>query len=424
MAGQSLAALSYALDTNTEDNLLAIRRPLTYVSLCLYGLLFTYIYAQLWMVMHYSYKRWCYRTYVLYASIAWCILRITLFSYYAMLEHEESKSLGGNSEPRVLSRRVGFLSYFLLYSLPLYLQFTCLCLMVAYFYQIHRSSHQNFHPREMNEWWWPSYVLLALNIFVLCLNFGSSAVIKWQEDSEQQPSPAGLPLLTVYVVHLRVLLNGAAFMLVASALAYVTVKVANTAEARLLLETENLTQFGAVLVCVLLVFLFLCRTVINVLALVPTVNFVLDTDQVDLLSDSRSAYFMLVTVLFLWEFVPTLLMVIFFRVKAPSQQQSPAWGQGTNGAPLLSETLSDPSSDDDLSHNFSFLHAASAPRNFSPPLPASSHNSASLDDITGSSSAETEEPGNIHPLSTRFCHRTSLFSYRILNRANVRPDYM
>lgn len=47
-----------------------------------------------------------------------------------------------------------------------------------------------------------------------------------------------LPLLTVYVVHLRVVVNGITFMMVAAALAYVTVHVAKTNEARLLLETE------------------------------------------------------------------------------------------------------------------------------------------------------------------------------------------
>ncbi|KAF2369094.1 hypothetical protein FHG87_000137 [Trinorchestia longiramus] len=420
MAEDSFGSLSFAADTNTEDDLLAFRRPLTYISLCLYGLLFTYIYAQLWMIMRYRYKRWCYRTYVLYASIAWCILRITLFSYYCLLEHEEAHDENSHTEPRILSRRVGFMSYFLLYTMPLYLQFTCLCLMVAYFHQIHRSSHQNFHPREMSVWRWPSYVLLALNIFVLLLNFGSSAVIKWQEDSQGQIPPAPvLPLLTVYIVHLRVLLNGAAFMLVACALAYLTVKVANTAEARLLLETENLTQRAAVLVCVLLVFLFLCRTIINVLALIPTVSFVLDTDQVDLLSDNRSAYFMLVTVLFLWEYVPTLLMVIFFRVKAQPQPQIPVWDHRTFAAPLLSESLSDPSSEEDLTRNFSFLHAAAAPHSLSSSVLPS--HTPSVEDIHGSSALD--DSGNVHPLSTRFCHRTSLFSYRILNRTNIRPDY-
>lgn len=47
-----------------------------------------------------------------------------------------------------------------------------------------------------------------------------------------------LPTVVVWVVHLRVLINGITFMSVATALAWLTVRVANTSEARLLLETE------------------------------------------------------------------------------------------------------------------------------------------------------------------------------------------
>ena len=145
----------------------------------------------------------------------------------------------------VISRRVGFLSYFLLFSCPLYLQFTCLCLMTAYFYQIYRSSRNNFHPSELGEWRWPSVLIVLLNVSLLVLNLLSSYVIKVQEDGGLVPSTDllvtkqdSLPILTLYVVYCRVLLNGAMFIILATGLAYVTTKVASTSEARLLLETE------------------------------------------------------------------------------------------------------------------------------------------------------------------------------------------
>uniref|UniRef100_A0A6A7G5V4 Integral membrane protein GPR137B-like n=1 Tax=Hirondellea gigas TaxID=1518452 RepID=A0A6A7G5V4_9CRUS len=524
-------------DVSSIMDYISVKEILTYISLGIYGSLFLYIYLQLWLVLKYNYKKWCYRTHVMFCSLIWAALRITLFSYHWMIEHRYNTGLDSESSSGVLSRRVGYVVYFLLYSLPLYFQFTCLCIMVAYFYQIYRSSRNNFHPSELGEWKWPSYAILTLNLVLLCVNVSSSMVIKWQQEENYAPLPGSLPpsavlhdatslsLLTVSMIHMRVFANGVAFLLIAGCLAYLTRKVAKTSEARLLLETEHLTQRSAVLVCVLLVFLYLFRTIINFLALLPAVSFVLDTDQADLLSDGDAPYVMFVSLLFLWELTPTFIMVVFFRVKHPDTvitgdlTDTRDLLHDNTGAQFLTDSLSDGSGDEDLhgyynscNNNYNngryTFHYAGNPNATSPSIAthgrqggstllnssgrysnlqrsSSNHgyygyevvepnqhhyhhvnvnnnnswlpvamsrntrqsrtgtyhgfgegyrpaapsvragnvNSSSGDmqnAVNSDSGIGNDNIGNVHPLSTRFTHRTSLFSYRILNRTNYR----
>lgn len=58
MAERIIEELSYAPEMDNEKEFLAIRQPLTYISLIIYSALFIYIYAQLWLVMKYGHKRW------------------------------------------------------------------------------------------------------------------------------------------------------------------------------------------------------------------------------------------------------------------------------------------------------------------------------------------------------------------------------
>ncbi|XP_071545759.1 G protein-coupled receptor 137Ba-like isoform X1 [Panulirus ornatus] len=301
---------------------LAIREPLTVTATLLYLALFFYIYVQLILVLIYGHKRWCYRTFLLYTCAMWAGLRVTLFSYYCYLEH-------GNIQETIpeLSRHVGTAAYFILFSLPVYLQFCVLCLLVSYFSQIVRSSEDRYHPTRWRSLSSHTVAVVAANLVVFVSNLTCAILIKEAEHQMPAltdsivPSPklilSNLPGTVGYVIYARVVINGTMFITMAAALAYLIVQVAKTAEVRLLLETEDMTQAGARSVGILLVTLYMFRTVANILALVPCVEWVYDTDQVDLLSDSEYGYYTFITVQFLWEYLPTLASVVFFRVKKP-----------------------------------------------------------------------------------------------------------
>ncbi|XP_069947535.1 G protein-coupled receptor 137Ba-like isoform X2 [Cherax quadricarinatus] len=252
----------------------------------------------------------------------WAGLRVTLFSYYCYLEHNNLQE----TIPE-LSRHVGAAVYFILFSLPVYLQFCVLCLLVSYFAQIVRSTEDRYQPTRWRTVSGHTIGVLLANLVVFVTNLTCAILIK--EAEHQMPAltdsvlPSSkllldkLPGTIPYVIYVRVIINGVMFIAMAAALAYLIVQVAKTAEVRLLLETEDMTQAGAGSVGILVVMLYLCRTVANILALVPNVNWVYDTDQVDLLSDSEYGYYTFIGVQFLWEYLPTLASVIFFRVKKP-----------------------------------------------------------------------------------------------------------
>ncbi|KAG7167237.1 Integral membrane protein GPR137B-like [Homarus americanus] len=284
---------------------LAIREPLTVSATLLYLALFFYIYIQLILVLVYGHKRWCYRTFLLYTCAMWAGLRVTLFSYYCYLEHNNIQE----TIPE-LSRHVGTASYFILFSMP-----------------IVRSTEDRYQPTRWRSLSGHTAGVVVANIVVFVTNLTCAILIKEAEHQMPAltdsiiPSPkllvAKLPGTVPYVIYIRVFINGLMFIAMAAALAYLIVQVAKTAEVRLLLETEDMTQAGARSVGILLVTLYLCRTVANILALVPNVGWVYDTDQVDLLSDSEYGYYTFITVQFLWEYLPTLASVVFFRVKKP-----------------------------------------------------------------------------------------------------------
>ena len=88
----------------------------------LYGLLFLFIYIQLFLILYYGHKRFSYQTVFLFLCLFWSALRTTLFSFYIL----------NASEVNMLA----FILYWLLLGFPVCLQFTSLCLLILYFAQV------------------------------------------------------------------------------------------------------------------------------------------------------------------------------------------------------------------------------------------------------------------------------------------------
>ena len=110
-----LPTLKPALSPSVELNI-------TIVYTALYALLFLFVYVQLWMIWYYRHKRFSYQTVFLFSCLIWSGLRTTLFSFYF--------------EDCDLAVNLPLLLYWLLYSFPVCLQFTMLCLLVLFFAQV------------------------------------------------------------------------------------------------------------------------------------------------------------------------------------------------------------------------------------------------------------------------------------------------
>jgi hypothetical protein len=99
-----------------------VQLGLTVLYIVLYGLLFIIVFVQLWMIYCYKHRLLSYQTTFLFLCLFWSALRVELFSFYFR-----------NSD---LANNLPCFWYWLLYCCPICLQFTTLCLMVAFFSQV------------------------------------------------------------------------------------------------------------------------------------------------------------------------------------------------------------------------------------------------------------------------------------------------
>ena len=97
--------------------------PITIIYIILYSLVFIYVYFQLVLIWYFKHKRFSYQTSFLFISLLWASLRILLFSFY----FQNAKD----------ANMLFFVFYFLLYCLPVILQFITLCLLVLYYGQVY-----------------------------------------------------------------------------------------------------------------------------------------------------------------------------------------------------------------------------------------------------------------------------------------------
>ena len=100
----------------------SVELSLTIVYISLYALLFLIVYVQLWMIWYYRHKRFSYQTVFLYLCLLFSGLRVSLFSFYF-----------NNCD---LANDLPWPVYWILYGLPVCLQFTTLCLLVLFFAQV------------------------------------------------------------------------------------------------------------------------------------------------------------------------------------------------------------------------------------------------------------------------------------------------
>uniref|UniRef100_A0A671SHG9 G protein-coupled receptor 137Bb n=1 Tax=Sinocyclocheilus anshuiensis TaxID=1608454 RepID=A0A671SHG9_9TELE len=269
-----------------------VKLGLTVAYTIFYSLLFAFVYVQLWLVLRYRHKRLSYQTVFLFLCLLWAALRALLFSFYF--------------RDCVTANTLGPLAFWLLYCFPVCLQFFTLSLMNLYFAQVSSTPLL------------PLYLLfLCISIIFLLVNLTCALLVKMTKAD------------TETVVLVRVAINDTLFVLCAVSLSLCLYKIAKMSLANIYLESKGTSVCQVTIIGATVILLYSSRACYNLvvlaLAKIKSINsFDYDwynvSDQADLKSTLGDAgYVVFGVILFVWELLPTSLVVFFFRVRKPAQ---------------------------------------------------------------------------------------------------------
>lgn len=223
---------------------------LTAIFLALFSILFLSVYVQLYMILWYRHKRCSYQSVMLFMILIWAALRIVLFSMYF-------------SEVYLANHLPLFISW-LLYCLPICLQFFTLCLITSFFTLAYLKGQDIGQKTNRNL---PNIFLgiAALLFFTVNITFATLSMKSQREQHE----------VILSYVYSRVIINDGLFLTVATFLIIAIVKLMKVPITKRSLEAK--------------------------------------ADVVNL--SKGNAYLSFTTVLTIWEFLPLVVVLTFFRVK-------------------------------------------------------------------------------------------------------------
>ncbi|XP_029354445.1 integral membrane protein GPR137B [Echeneis naucrates] len=296
----------------------SVKLGLTVAYTIFYSLLFAFIYAQLWLVLRYRHKRFSYQTAFLFLCLLWAALRALLFSFYF--------------RDCVTANALHPFAFWLLYCFPVCLQFFTLSLMNLYCAQVYFKAKSKYSPALL-KFRLPLYlVFLCVSLLFLVVNLVCALLVKMTTADVKT------------IVLVRVTINDSLFVLCAVSLSVCLYKVAKMSVANIYLESKvglgapcchsGTSACQVTLIGVMVVLLYASRACYNLVVLaladIETINsFDYDwynvSDQADLRSSLGDAgYVVFGVILFVWELLPTSLVVFFFRVRRPPQDRSTA----------------------------------------------------------------------------------------------------
>lgn len=270
-----------------------------------YSILFFFVYVQLWLVLRYRHKRLSYQTVFLSLCLLWSALRTILFSFYF--------------KNFVTANTLGPFPFWLLYCFPVCLQFFTLSLMNLYLAQVVFKAKSKYAP-ELQRYRLPLYLLfLFISLLFLVVNLVCALLVK----------TASAEVHTIVLI--RVAINDSLFVLCAISLSVCLYKIAKMSLANIYLESKGTSVCQVTVIGATVILLYASRACYNLVVLAlsnKSINsFDYDwynvSDQADLQSTLGDAgYIVFGVVLFVWELLPTSLVVFFFRVRQPSQDRS------------------------------------------------------------------------------------------------------
>uniref|UniRef100_A0A3B4BEA0 Uncharacterized protein n=1 Tax=Periophthalmus magnuspinnatus TaxID=409849 RepID=A0A3B4BEA0_9GOBI len=319
----------------SEDLSPGLELSLTTLYTLLYSFLFIFVYLQLWLILHYGHKRFSYQSVFLFLCLLWAALRTTLFSFYF--------------QNMVQANQLQPLAYWVLYCCPICLQFFTLCLLNLYFTQV------GTHPLPLLHLFVVPLRLffLSLSIFFLVVNITCALLVQGALDEA----------IVRHAVLARVLINDSLFVLCAISLAVCIFKIAKMSSANVYLESKGTSVCQATVIGAVVILLYVSRACYNlvVVSLSPqdkpnpfNYGWYSVSDQADVQQVSGEAYIIFGIILFLWELLPTSLVVVFFRVQKPNQNLAPGGMINSHSFSSRAYFFDNPrryDSDDDLSRS-------------------------------------------------------------------------
>lgn len=278
----------------------------------LYAGLFLVVYVQLWLLYLYRHKRWSYQSVFLFLCLLWAALRTTLFSFYFC------NALEANHLPVVV--------YWLLYCFPVCLQFFTLSLINLYFTQVLLKVRETYSSDVDRRLWLARGMYGALSAIFLCVNVVCAIL-------GDRGADGGSGKLTWILVLVRVLVNDLLFILDAvllAALLLLLTRHSRSTTPYLLSKGTTVCRTAALGAAVIL--LFASRACYNLTVLILSQNHRVESfnfdwynvsDQADLRNElGDRGYLAFGTILFIWELLPTSLLILIFRVRRPAQESS------------------------------------------------------------------------------------------------------
>ncbi|ELW68118.1 Integral membrane protein GPR137B [Tupaia chinensis] len=244
-----------------------------------------------------------YRSVFLFLCLFWAALRTALFSFYF--------------RDFVAANALRPFVFWLLYCLPVCLQFFTLALLNLYFAQVIFKAKSKYSP-ELLKYRWPlSLASLSLSLLFLAVNLTCALLVKTGRGERTA------------VVSVRVAVNDTLFVLCAVCLSVCLYKISKMSLASIYLESKGSSVCQVTAVGVTVTLLYASRACYNlsILAFSQSTSvhpFDYDwynvSDQADLKNQLGDAgYVVFGVVLFVWELLPTTLVVYFFRVRNPTK---------------------------------------------------------------------------------------------------------
>ncbi|KAK2493346.1 hypothetical protein MC885_019081 [Smutsia gigantea] len=338
-----------------------VKLGLTIVYTVFYSLLFVFIYVQLWLVLRYRHKRLSYQSVFLFLCLFWASLRTVLFSFYF--------------KDFVAANALSPFVFWLLYCFPVCLQFFTLTLMNLYFTQLlwnpgsfsqcpkrgpssleepllHFTAKSKYSP-ELLKYRLPLYLAsLSFSLIFLLVNVTCAVLVK-TGDRERRA-----------IVSVRVAVNDTLFVLCAISLSICLYKISKMSLANIYLESKGSSVCQVTAIGVTVILLYTSRACYNLFILSFSQrenvhSFDYDwynvSDQADLKNQLGDAgYVVFGVVLFVWELLPTTLVVYFFRVRNSTKDLTNPGMVPSHGFSPRSYFFDNPrryDSDDDLAWN-------------------------------------------------------------------------
>ncbi|KAM6976661.1 integral membrane protein GPR137 [Aplochiton taeniatus] len=287
----------------------SVQLGVTILYTALYAILFLVVYAQLWLLLLYRHKRWSYQSVFLFLCLLWSALRTTLFSFYF------HNALEANQLPTPF--------YWLLYCFPVCLQFFTLSLINLYFTQVLLKVREKYSEPGKGLVL-ARCVYATLSAVFLCVNMACAVLAERGRGSGDS---------TWVLVLVRVLVNDLLFILQAvflAALLLLLTRSGPSTSPYLQSKGTRVCRTAVLGACVIL--LFSSRACYNLAALILSKSHRVESfdfdwynisDQADLQSElGDRGYLAFGAILFLWELLPTSLLILIFRVRRPPQDTS------------------------------------------------------------------------------------------------------